>query len=240
MALGAIVMAAYYAVALFGVPLWLRGATGAPLEVVRKVQHVAFAFGTLLLLVLFGHWTEALAVLAGLALLAYPVLLAWEGRPSYRRWLTDRRPRGGELRRQLLQAVGTQALLIGVFWGLLGPEWRPAIAAAAMVWGFGDAAAALVGRYLGRRRWPLRAVEGAKTVEGTAAMVAAAAVAAFVTLAAFGGSPWWLSLVAAVCVAPVAGGTELFSRGGSDTVTVPLASALALMPWIALGHWLVG
>jgi len=238
--LGAIVMAAYYGLALFVVPLWLRGRAGVPSEVVRKVQHLAFAFGTLLLLWLFGDWTEALAALGGLALLAYPVLMAWEGRPSYRRWLTDRRPRGGELRRQLLQAVGTQALLIIVFWGVLGPEWRPAIAVAAMVWGFGDAAAALVGRYLGRRRWVLRAVEGAKTVEGTAAMVATAAVAAFVTLAAYGSTPWWLSVFAALSVALVAGGTELFSRDGSDTVTVPLASALALMPWIALGHWLVG
>jgi phytol kinase len=76
-----------------------------------------------------------------------------------------------------------------------------------------------------------RAIEGAKTYEGTAAMIVAGALAAFLTLLVYGGAPWWLSVGAAVLVAPVAGVVELFSRRGIDTLTVPFAAAVALTPW---------
>lgn len=101
---------------------------------------------------------------------------------------------------------------------------------AAMIWGFGDAAA-LVGKLAGRHRVHHHAIEGAKTYEGTAAMIAAAATATFLTLLLYGGAPWWVSLGAAALVAPVAGIVELFSRRGIDTLTVPLAAAAALVPW---------
>ena len=229
------VMWAYYLVALFAVPLGLKAWTPLPTEVVRKVQHLAFALSVLLLFALFDRWTDALVATVGLALVAYPVLWLWERHGSYRRLLTDRAARGGELRRQLLLAVLALSLLITLFWGLAGPAWRPAIVVAVMVWGFGDAAAALVGRYLGRRRFVHRVVEGAKTLEGTAAMVTVGALAAFVTLLCYGATPWWVSLLAAVTVAPIAGGTELLSRRGSDTVTVPWVTAIALVPWLAYG-----
>jgi phytol kinase len=228
---GILIYLAYAFVAIFALTLALRTYTRVPLEVVRKAQHLAFAMSVFLLLGLFEHWAAAAGASLSLALLAYPVLGWWEGHPSYRRLLTDRDPNGGELRRQLLYAQVSFAVLIAVFWGGLGPEWRPLIAAAAMIWGFGDAAAALVGKALGRRRLLHRAIEGAKTIEGTAAMVAAGAIAAFVTLLFYGGAPWWLSLAAAALVAPFAGIVELFSRKGMDTLTVPLASAAALVPW---------
>jgi phytol kinase len=229
--IGILIYLVYAFVAIFALTLALRTYTRAPLEVVRKAQHLAFAMSVFLLLGLFEHWAAAAGASLTLALLAYPVLAWWERHPSYRRLLTDRDPRGGELRRQLLYAQVSFAVLIAVFWGGLGPEWKPLIATAAMIWGFGDAAAALVGKSLGRRRLLHRAIEGAKTIEGTAAMVVAAAIAAFFTLLFYGGAPWWVSLPAALLVASWAGAVELFTRRGLDTLTVPLASAAALVPW---------
>lgn len=231
---GLAILWSYYLVTLLAVPIALKALTRAPDEVVRKVQHVAYAASVFLLLGLFETWTHALAAVGGLALLAFPALWLWERHASYRRLLTDRSERGGEMRRQLLLAVLVFSLLIALFWGGLGPAWRPAIAVAVMVWGFGDAAAALVGRFCGRHRVAHRLIEGAKTIEGTAAMVVAGAIAAFVTLFVYGDASWWVSLLAALSLAPVAAAVELFSRRGSDTVTVPLATAAGLVPW-----WLV-
>jgi len=228
---GVTILWTYYIAALLALPVALKAFTALPDELVRKVQHVAYAGSIFLLLGLFQHWIQAVAAAAGLALFAFPALWLWERHPSYRRLLADRCPGGGEMRRQLLLAVVVFSLLIALFWGLLGPAWRPAIAVAVMVWGLGDAAAALVGRFLGRHRLVHRLVEGAKTLEGTAAMIVAGAIAAFVTLFAYGGAPWWVSLLAAVSLAPLAGAVELVSRRGSDTVTVPLATAAGLVPW---------
>ena len=228
---GVAILWTYYLAALLALPVAVKALTALPDEVARKLQHVAYAGSIFLLLGLFEHWTEAVAAAVGLALLAFPALWLWERHPSYRRLLADRCAGGGEMRRQLLLAVAVFSLLIALFWGLLGPAWRPAIAVAVMVWGLGDAAAALVGRFLGRHRLAHRWVAGAKTVEGTAAMVVAGAIAAFVTLFVYGGAPWWVSLSAAASLAPLAGAVELFSHRGSDTLTVPLATAAGLVPW---------
>ncbi len=232
--IGAASLLTYYFVALFLVPLALRARTSLPLEVVRKFQHVAYAMSIFLLLGLFRHWYVAVAAAFLLVIVAYPVLALWERYPSYRRLLTDRTSRGGELRRQMLYVQLAFALLIAVFWGALGEGGRPLIAAAVMVWGFGDAAAALIGRFLGRHKIVHPAVDGSKTVEGTAAMVVAAAVAAFVTLFWYGGQTWWVSAAAAAVVGPLAGLVELVSRRGLDTLTVPLVTAVALLPWLLI------
>lgn len=228
---GVAILWSYYLSALLLLPVGLRAFTTLPEEMVRKLQHVAYAGSIFLLLGLFDHWAQAVAAAAGLVVVAFPALCLWERHASYRRLLADRCERGGEMRRQLLLAALVVSLLIALFWGLLGPAWRPAIAAAVMVWGLGDAAAAVVGRFLGRHRFVHRLVEGAKTLEGTAAMVVAGAVAAFVTLFVYGGASWWVSLLAAASLAPLAAAVELVSRRGSDTVTVPLVTAAALVPW---------
>ncbi len=226
----------YYLLALLAVPLALRAFTPAPREFVRKTQHVAYAMSVFLLLGLFEHWYQALAAPLALVVVGYPVLLLWERHPSYRRLFADRTLKGGEYRRQLLTGQLTYALLIAVFWGWLGPSWRPLIAVAVMAWGFGDAAAALVGKYLGRHRIAHRAVEGSKTLEGTGAMVAFAAAAVFLTMLLYAQQTWWVSLLAAALAAPVAATIELFSRRGSDTLTVPLSTAVALVPLLLVSR----
>jgi phytol kinase len=249
---GTAILLAYHLTAVFALPLALGAWTRLPLEVVRKAQHVAYALSMFLLLGLFEHWYLAVAAAAALPLVATPVLALWERHPSYRRLLTDRGAAdvgggggtggagGGELRRQMAYVQLSFAILIALFWGGLGPDWRPLVAAAAMVWGFGDAAAALVGTLAGRHRVRHRDVEGTKTYEGTVAMIAAGAAAIFLTLALYGGAAWWISLGAAALVAPVAGVVELFSRRGIDTLTVPLAAAAALVPWWLLAAAMAG
>lgn len=233
-AIGAAVLLAYYLLFCALVPTLLKALLRVPSEVVRKLQHVAYSLSIFLLLGLFDAWWAAVAAAFALVLIAYPGLLVFERNAAYQRLLVDRTASGGELRRQLLYVQLSFATLIGVFWGLLGPDWRPLIAVAVMAWGFGDAAAALVGKFLGRRRFVHRLIESAKTYEGTAAMILFAGLALFGTLVSYGGQSWLVSLIVALIVAPVCGVVELFSRRGSDTLTVPLSAALSMVPLIAL------
>jgi phytol kinase len=231
--IGVSVLLAYYLVALLVVPLLLRAWAGLPRESMRKVQHVAYSLSIFLLLGLFDRWYLAIGAAGLLVVVAYPILALWEGRPSYRRLLADREG-GGELRRQLLWVQLSFAVLIAVFWGGLGPDWRPLIAVAVMAWGFGDAAAALVGRRLGRHAIVHRAVDAAKTLEGTLAMIVAAGLAVFLTMLLYVAQPWTVSLIVALVVAPLAAAIEVFSRRGTDTLTVPLGTAAALVPLLIL------
>lgn len=235
--LGAGLLLLYYVVAVFLLPTLLKLWKRVPRELVRKLQHVGYSLSIFPLLHLFSEWYVAIAAAFLLVVVAYPALLVVERFPWYRRVFVDR-DRGGELRRQLLYVQLSFAMLILVFWGLLGVRWHYITAVAVMGWGFGDAAAALVGKAWGRRHIVLPLVESAKTCEGTLAMTLAAGLAFFLTMWLYAGQPWHLSLVVALIVAPFASFVELFSRRGLDTLTVPFSSACLILPIVILFAYL--
>lgn len=228
------ILMAYYLLVVVLLPTLLKVGAGVPTEMVRKMQHIAYSFSVFILLKLFSAWYWAVAASFLLVLLAYPVLLLVERSRRYRQVFVDRTARGGELRRQLLYVQLTFAILIAIYWGLFGLEWQYIVAVAIMAWGFGDAAAALVGKALGRRRVRMPAVDGAKTYWGTGAMIVVAGTALFYTLLLYAGKPWYVSFLIACVVAPVCGVVELFSRRGTDTLTVPLSAAVLIRPLVHL------
>ena len=230
---GAGLLLAYYLGAVFLLPTLLKLVRGVPMELVRKLQHIAYSMSIYFLLHLFSDWYVAIAAAFLLVLVAYPALLVVERFPWYRRVFVDR-GRGGELRKQLLYVQLSFALLIFVFWGLLGIRWYYINAVAVMGWGFGDAAAALVGKAWGRRHVLLPLVESAKTYEGSLAMTLVAGLAFFLTLWLYAGQAWYVSLLVALIAAPFSAGVELFSRRGLDTLTVPFSCACVMLPVLIL------
>jgi len=230
--LGAGILLLYYLVACFIIPTLLKGWFGVPNELARKFQHVAYALSVFILLEMFSSWYIAIAAAFLLVLIAYPVLMLLEKSSFYKKCLTDRTPQGGELRKQMLYVQLSFAILIFLFWGLHGTKWQYIIAVAVMAWGFGDAAAALVGKACGRHRIIHSLVEGAKTLEGTSAMIVFATLASFITLLFYVDLSWYLSLLISAIVGSACGVVELFSRRGLDTLTVPLTAAALTMPLV--------
>ena len=231
---GVVALALYYLVFLLLLPTLLKVWAGLPNELVRKIQHVIYSLSVFLMLELFSAWYLAIGAAFLLALLGFPVLFYLEKTAWYKKTFVDRAAGGGELRKQLLYVQLAFAVLIFIFWGLFGARWHYVVAVAVMAWGFGDAAAALVGKAFGRRRVLHRFIEGAKTLEGTGAMIVFAGLAIFFTLLIYAGKTWYLSLLIAALVAPVCGIIELFSRKGTDTLTVPIAAAALIAPLMHL------
>ncbi len=227
--IGFAVLLAYYLLFLFLIPVVLKKCLGVPNELVRKIQHVGYSLSIFLLLELFSMWYLAVGAVLLLIILAYPFLFLVEETAWYKNSLVDRENKGGELRKQLIYAELTFAILIFLFWGLLGSNWHYVAAVAVMAWGFGDAAAALIGKAFGRRRFLHSLIDKGKTYEGTAAMILFAGIGVFISLLLYAGKPWHISLVISIIVAPICGLVELFSRRGADTFTVPLSAALFIL-----------
>lgn len=232
--MGALILLAYYLVVVALMPILLRYWLGIPREYIRKIHHVGYSMSIFILLDLFSTWYMAVGAAFLLVLVGYPVLLLIEKTAFYQRLFVDRTKGQGELRKQLLYVQLSFAVLIFIFWGLLGTSWHFIAAVAVMAWGFGDAAAALVGKAFGRRKVIHRYIEKAKTLEGTAAMIITASLALFLTLIFYAGQPWLSSLLISLMVAPVCGIVELFSRKGLDTLTVPITTSLVIFPLIYL------
>ncbi|MBN2393695.1 MAG: phosphatidate cytidylyltransferase [Anaerolineae bacterium] len=225
----------YFIVA--GLPLILLKANSkTPFEVARKMYHFVIVLSIFPLLNLFSTWYVAVLAALAFLLIVYPVLALVEHSTLYKRIAVEREC--GEFKRSLGIVQLSLALLITIFWGLLGIDWQYVAVVAVMAWGFGDAAAALVGKKFGRRKIQHPRVAGTKTIEGTLAMYVVAGLSIFLTLLIYAGRPWYVSIVVAALVAPVCSIVELFSPNGMDTITVPLSAAFAIFPLMSLFSFL--
>lgn len=225
-----------FIVALGFPAILLKMYCNVPFEVMRKLYHFVITLSIFPLVTVFSTWTTAVLAALTLILLAYPALALVNHTSTYKRIAVERE--GGEFRRSLVIVQLSMALLIFIFWGLLGSEWKYVAVVAVMAWGFGDAAAAPVGKRFGRRRIRHPWIEGAKTVEGTQAMAITAGLAVFLTLLGYAGYPWDVSLTVALLVAPVCAVVELFSNQGMDTLTVPISAGLAVLSLMSLYAYL--
>jgi len=203
-----------------------------PTELFRKMLHLVITLSILPLLKLFSAWYMAVLAAFLLVVIIYPVLTRVEKTTFYKGFAPERSD--GEFKSSLIIVQLSFALLITVFWGLLGVNYHYIAVVAVMAWGFGDAAAALVGKAIGRRRIRHERIEGTKTIEGTHAMLIVAGLAIFFTLLMYAGQPWYVSLAVAAFVAPVSAVVELFSSRGTDTITVPLATAFSILSLVSL------
>jgi dolichol kinase len=210
----------------------LKVCFNVPFELIRKMYHMVITLSIFPLVKLFSAWYMAVLAAFLLVLIAYPLLTLVENSSLYRRIAVERE--GGEFKKSLIIVQLSIALMIFVFWGLLGSEWKYVAVVAVMAWGFGDAAAALVGKNFGRRRILHPRIEGTKTMEGTQAMFVTAGLAIFFSFLFYAGQPWQVSLAVALLVAPVCAGVELFSNRGMDTLTVPISTGLAVLSLMSL------
>lgn len=225
--IGFVLFIGYFVAA--GLPLILiKAYFRTPFELTRKMYHLVITLSIFPLLKLFSTWYVAVIAAFMFLLMVYPLLMLVEKFPLYRRIAVERDC--GEFKRSFIVVQLSIVTLISIFWGLLGDAWQYVAVVAVMAWGFGDAAAALVGKAIGRRRILHPWIEGAKTFEGTLAMFVVAGLAIFFTLLIYAGQSWQVSLAVAVFVAPVSAIVELFSRRGMDTFTVPLSVAFQVLP----------
>ena len=187
-----------------------------PHEVFRKLLHMVAFFSAPLIMHAADGWLTAVATLFLFGAAVWPLLALGERLPHYADIFVQRRTH--EVRRSMLLLFWGDAALVGWCWGLCA---RPQQAVAAiLMWGFGDATAALVGKRFGRHHVYLPLVDHKKTWEGSAAMCAVEVLVGSLVL---GPSP--VVLLAAAVGAYV----ELATHAGYDTVTVPFALACVLL-----------
>ena len=208
-------------------PILLKIYRDLPFEITRKMYHLVITLSIFPLLKLFSTWYMAVIAVFTFVIIIYPILTLVEGSSLFKRIAVERE--GGEFKQSLIIVQISIALLIFVSWGLLGLDWQYIAVVAILAWGFGDAAAALVGKAFGRRRIEHPWIEGAKTYEGTFAMFLVAGLTIFFTLQVYADLSWFVSLPVALIVAPVSATVELFSRRGMDTLTVPLSAAVSIL-----------
>ena len=203
----------------------IRFLTSLPSFVFRKLLHfVAFTSVSLMILTA-GSWQAAALTSVLIAIALYPVLAALENASWFGKLFVQKSP--GEIKRSLLLLFLMFAALISVAWGWFA---SPHLAAAAiLMWGTGDAAAALVGIPWGKHKVRSRFTDGKKSWEGSLAMLAVSFLSGVMILLAEQKTALPQTLLMAFLGAVLGTATELFSPSEYDTVTVPVVIVIVLL-----------
>ncbi len=192
--------------------------TKVPSFVFRKLLHiVAFTCFTVMMLAA-RSWQSAALTSVLIAVLVYPPLSFFEKEDWYSRLFVQKSP--GEVKRSLLMLFFMFAAVITVSWGLFhNPH---AAAASVLMWGVGDAAAALVGIPFGKHRVKIKPVNGKKSWEGSGSMLLISTLTGFGLLWLHSGYSAGTSFSCALAMAFAGTIAELISPSEWDTVTVPV------------------
>ena len=203
----------------------VRFLTKLPSYVFRKLLHIV-AFSCVTLMILSAKsWQAAALTSVLIAVAVYPILAALESAPWFEKLFVQKSD--GEIKKSLLLLFFMFAALISVSWGVFG---KPHLAAAAiLMWGTGDAAAALVGIPHGRHKVRSRLTDGKKSWEGSLAMLAVSFISGMIVLSAVQKTALPQAALSAGLGALLGTVTELFSPSEYDTVTVPTVIAAVLL-----------
>ena len=207
-----------------GIALACRATIRIPDELFRKILHCILLGSLPVFLFAFRIWWAAALTAVGFAVVVYPILAFFERFRGFSQLTTERKH--GELKASLLLVFGMFACVIAVCWGWLGDRYLAL--ASIYAWGFGDAAAALIGKRFGVHKI------GKKSIEGSAAMFLTAFLSVLTILLMRGGMSLLRCILVALGTAAVSAETELYSKNGMDTVICPLSSMVVLIPLVYL------
>ena len=214
-----------YILPCVAVLLPIRFFTKVPHFVFRKLLHLIAFSCTTFMIIIAKSWQAASLTSCLIAVLLYPLLAILEKENWFHNLFVQKKP--GEIKNSLLMLFLMFAAVTAIAWGIFGKPY--AAATAILMWGTGDAAAALVGVPFGKHKVHLKPADGQKSWEGTAAMFLASLICGLIVFLLFCHFPFGKSLLPVFAGAIVGAITELFSPGEYDTLTVPAAILAVLL-----------
>ena len=215
-----------FIVAFAAVLILLRFLIRIPDYIFRKLLHTV-AFTSVLPLVLGTDiwWIAVLAEIVFLIIVIF-ALHFFEHFAFYSALFVEKGKH--EVITSFILLFGMITAMLAVFWGGFGNDCAFIAVAALMVWGPGDAAAAIIGRNFGKHHLSGKWIEGIKSVEGTIAMGVTSFICTFAALYFLSGFSLVQILDLCLIIAPVSAFVELYTKHGLDTITVPIAASLIL------------
>lgn len=220
-----------YFIAVAIIVLFLKYVIKLKGEWYRKILHLFFMGSIFPFTYIFHYWWTAVIALVAFLVVALIGLSVLEKYPFYSELLAERKP--GEIKRSISIAFIVFITIISVVWGIFGEEYKYIIIASILAWGIGDALAALVGKRENTKIITNKLVKSTKTIEGSVAMFVSSTIVIFLVIYFMGNNPIWYSIIISLVAGIVATLTEMWTKEGWDTLSVPIAVMIILVMWVS-------
>jgi len=201
-----------------------------PEYALRKILHVVAFTGVFFLYWMISTPWDVVVLLVICGILIIPLLKIVEKTHLIPWFFVEKST--GEIGRSLVVFLLSQALIVAVFEGLYGQRWL--VCCQILMWGMGDAAAAIFGHLFGKTKitWPLADQE--KTYVGCFVCIVFAFIGALLGCGAgyvFKNvvvTTFPLGLFSLLGISVVVSLVEVFSKKGRDTLWMPLVASVLL------------
>ena len=204
----------------------LRLVTHIPDYIFRKILHLIAISTVIPLTIATSIWWISEITIGLFFILIIVAVMIFEQIPFYNHLFVEKN------KHEVLFSFSfffiIMALLVLVFWGYKGEEYRYLPIVAIMAWGPGDAMAAIIGQEFGKHKFSWKFVDNHKSIEGSVAMAITSLIITFVLLFFLSAYPWWLILIQSLVVGLFSSFAELISKKGLDTIACPFVAGLIL------------
>ncbi len=190
----------------------------------RKMLHVIAVSSIFPLIFIAKSWQSALLVDIIFIIVVFIALRAVENMPFFDGLFVQKRPH--EIIKSFMGLFGMFGAFIIICWAIPGEEYKYLAVTSVMAWGPGDAMAAIVGINFGKHHLTGRLIEGTKSMEGTVAMAVTALISVFFSLMVLSEFSLVRIIIHSVIISIISALTELNTKGGWDTVSVPVMALI--------------
>ena len=206
-----------------------------PDELFRKILHCILLGSLYMFVYAYEEWWVSALTAIVFEVIVYPILAVLEHFKNYSKLTTERKK--GELKSSLMLVFTMFAVVVAICWGWLGDKYLAL--ASIYAWGFGDAAAALVGKKIGKHKIKWKYTDGKKSMEGSMAMFVTSLISVMIILGCRGGLGILGIIVVSLVTAAISTLAELYSKNGMDTVICPMSAMAVLIPLVYFGESMV-
>ena len=213
----------------------VRFTTKVPDYIFRKLLHIVAFVSIVIMLLTAREWLAACISSIVFAAILFPVLWLLEKEPWYDKLFVQKGK--GEVKISLILLFTMVAAMTAFAWGFLGHRYIAV--SAALMWGVGDAFAAIIGIRFGRHIISWKISDGRKTWEGSLAMLISSFICGIAVMVCASPLPWYLCIAIVLPAAAACAFIELVSRKGTDTVTVPVTATVMLSLGMLIVRFLI-
>jgi len=199
--------------------------TKIPKPVIRKIYHIFASFSFLILLYGFESWIKSIVFFVSFFVIIMFFLTIFKNIKIFQPLRFDRKGEGPDLRKQLVFVIVNYALLILIFRGFGGETDKYHAIVGVLMWGVGDAFAAIIGTCLGENKFKHFIFDNKKTYEGTYAFFVSGFIINVFIFILFGKIPLFYSLLFALILAFIGAFIEAVSKKGLDNFVLPVLTS---------------